>query len=78
MILTFSQGKIIATQHEVVIRIDGSCRMMMQAQVEELTLIGGANVITAVGSGLNWSVKLDSDEQLQQIATEIGIAITQY
>ncbi|KJG20985.1 PTS sugar transporter subunit IIA [Photobacterium iliopiscarium] len=78
MILTFSQGKIIATQHEVVIRIDGSCRMMMQAQVDELTLIGGANVITAVGSGLNWSVKLDSDEQLQQIATEIGIAVTQY
>ena len=78
MILTFSQGKIIATQHEVVIRIDGSCRMMMQAQDDELTLIGGANVITAVGSGLNWSVKLDSDEQLQQIATEIGIAITQY
>lgn len=78
MILTFSQGKIIATQHEVVIRIDGSCRMMMQAQVDELTLIGGANVITAVGSGLNWSVKLDSDEQLQQIATEIGIAIIQY
>ena len=78
MILTFSQGKIIATQHEVVIRIDGSCRIMMQAQVDELTLIGGANVITAVGSGLNWSVKLDSDEQLQQIATEIGIAITQY
>ncbi|MEC6798051.1 DUF3389 domain-containing protein [Photobacterium sp. S4TG1] len=78
MIVTFSQGKIIATQHEVVIRIDGSCRIMMQAQVDELTLIGGANVITAVGSGLNWSVKLDSEEQLQQIASEIGISITQY
>lgn len=78
MIITFSQGKIIATQHEVVIRIDGCCRMMMQAQVDELTLIGGANVITALGSGLHWSVKLDTDEQLQQLADEIGIAITQY
>ncbi|CEO41996.1 DUF3389 domain-containing protein [Photobacterium kishitanii] len=78
MIITFSQGKIIATQHEVVIRIDGCCRIMMQAQVDELTLIGGANVITAVGSGLNWSVKLDTDEQLQQLAAEIGIAITHY
>ncbi|PSV06357.1 DUF3389 domain-containing protein [Photobacterium kishitanii] len=78
MIITFSQGKIIATQHEVVIRINGCCRIMMQAQVDELTLIGGANVITAVGSGLNWSVKLDTDEQLQQLAAEIGIAITHY
>ncbi|MEC6909184.1 DUF3389 domain-containing protein [Photobacterium piscicola] len=78
MIVIFSQGKIIVTQHEVVIRIDGNCRIMMQAQVDELTLIGGANVITAIGSGLNWSVKLDSEEQLQQIASEIGIAITQY
>ena len=78
MIITFSQGKIIATQHEVVIRIEGSCRIMMQAQIDELTLIGGANVITAVGSGLNWSVKLDSEEQLQQLAAEIGIAVTHY
>ncbi|SMY34969.1 DUF3389 domain-containing protein [Photobacterium andalusiense] len=78
MIITFSQGKIIATQYEVVIRIEGDCRIMMQAQVDELTLIGGANVITAVGSGLNWSVKLDTDQQLQQLAAEIGIAITHY
>ncbi|OBU17494.1 PTS sugar transporter subunit IIA [Photobacterium aquimaris] len=78
MIITFSQGKIIATQHEVVIRIEGDCRITMQAQVDELTLIGGANVITAIGSGLNWSVKLDTDEQLQQLAAEIGIAITHY
>ncbi|WP_163920441.1 DUF3389 domain-containing protein [Photobacterium sp. Alg240-V54] len=78
MIITFSQGKIIATQHEVVIRIEGDCRITMQAQVDELTLIGGGNVITAVGSGLNWSVKLDTDEQMQQLAAEIGIAITHY
>ncbi|SMY34096.1 hypothetical protein PMAL9190_01494 [Photobacterium malacitanum] len=78
MIISFSQGKIIATQHEVVIRIEGDCRITMQAQVDELTLIGGANVITAIGSGLNWSVKLDTDEQLQQLAAEIGIAITHY
>ncbi len=78
MIISFSQGKIIATQHEVVIRIEGDCRITMQAQVDELTLIGGANVITAVGSGLNWSVKLDTDDQMQQLAAEIGIAITHY
>ncbi|GAL03325.1 hypothetical protein JCM19237_6218 [Photobacterium aphoticum] len=35
----------------------------------------GANVITAMGSGVNWSVRLDSVEQLQEVADAIGIAI---
>ena len=78
MIINFKQGRIIATQREVVVRIDGNCRVNLQAQVDELTLISGANVVSAVGSGINWSIKLDSDEQLQQLANEIGIAITIY
>ncbi|MCG3864185.1 MULTISPECIES: DUF3389 domain-containing protein [unclassified Photobacterium] len=78
MIINFEQGRIIATQQEVVVRIDGNCRINLQAQVDELTLIAGANVVSAVGSGINWSIKLDSNEQLQQLANEIGIAITIY
>ncbi|WP_305374519.1 DUF3389 domain-containing protein [Photobacterium leiognathi] len=78
MIIEFEQGKIIATQHEVVVRINGNARINLQAQIDELTLIAGANVVTAVGSGINWSVKLDSNEQLQLLADEIGISITCY
>ncbi|WP_318453582.1 DUF3389 domain-containing protein [Photobacterium leiognathi] len=78
MIIEFEQGKIIATQHEVVVRINGNARINLQAQIDELTLIADANVVTAVGSGINWSVKLDSNEQLQLLADEIGIAITCY
>ncbi|WP_318520827.1 DUF3389 domain-containing protein [Photobacterium leiognathi] len=78
MIIEFEQGKIIATQHEVVVRINGNARINLQAQIDELTLIAGANVVTAIGSGINWSVKLDSNEQLQLLADEIGIAITCY
>ncbi|WP_318438813.1 DUF3389 domain-containing protein [Photobacterium leiognathi] len=78
MIIEFEQGKIIATQHEVVVRINGNARINLQAQIDELTLIAGANVVTAVGSGINWSVKLDSNEQLKLLADEIGIAITCY
>ncbi|PSW50584.1 DUF3389 domain-containing protein [Photobacterium leiognathi] len=78
MIIEFEQGKIIATQHEVVVRINGNAKINLQAQIDELTLIAGANVVTAVGSGINWSVKLDSNEQLQLLADEIGIAITCY
>ncbi|OAN11559.1 PTS sugar transporter subunit IIA [Photobacterium jeanii] len=75
MIINFSTGKIIANQHEIVVRLDGEARVTMQAQVDEVTLIGGANVITATGSGLQWSIRLDNAEQLEALATEIGIAI---
>lgn len=78
MIIVFSQGKIIATQHEIVVRLDGEARISLQAQVDELTLIAGANVVTAVGSGINWSIKLDDEQQLATLADEIGIAITRY
>ncbi|GLS89744.1 PTS sugar transporter subunit IIA [Psychromonas marina] len=75
MIITFSQGKVIANQREVMIKLEGDARITLQAQVDELELIGAANVITAVGSGLSWSLRLDDGEQLQNLSTETGIAI---
>ncbi|KLV04151.1 PTS sugar transporter subunit IIA [Photobacterium aquae] len=76
MTIVFSQGRIIANQHEIVIRLDGSSRVTLQASVDDCRLIGkGANVVTAVGSGINWSVKLDDENQLQQLAADVGMAI---
>jgi len=77
MLIPFSQGRIIANNREVMIKIEGDARITLQAQVDELDLIGGANVITAVGSGINWSIRLDDSKQLQTLATETGIAIKQ-
>jgi len=77
MLIAFSQGRIIANNREVMIKIEGDARITLQAQVDELDLIGGANVITAVGSGINWSIRLDDSKQLQTLATETGIAIKQ-
>ena len=51
MKITFSEGDIIATQHEIVVRLKNNSRTTMQAEIDALTLIGGANVISAVGSG---------------------------
>ncbi|OEF27614.1 DUF3389 family protein [Vibrio rumoiensis] len=69
MIIEFSHGKIIANQHEVVIRLVAVPHSSLQAQVDCLTLIGrGANVITAHDMGCQWSIKLDDDEQLNQLA----------
>lgn len=77
MNLVFSEGRIIANQHELVVRLDGNARASLQSQVDDVTLIGGANVVTATGSGVNWSVRLDNEEQLNQLAEAIGIAIQQ-
>lgn len=78
MKMSFSEGDIIANQREIVIRLGNTSRITLQAEVDALTLIGGANVINAVGSGAKWSVKLDSKEQLQQLADEIGVAVEYY
>ena len=76
MIIVFSQGKIIANHREVMVKLSGDAKITLQVQVDELELIGGVHVIKAVGSGINWSVRLDDNDQLQALALETGIAVT--
>ena len=53
-----------------------SCVASLQAQVDAITLIGrGANVIAANGVETKWSVKLDNQEQLEQLSQHASIAI---
>ncbi|EKA5637253.1 DUF3389 domain-containing protein [Vibrio navarrensis] len=76
MVVEFSQGKIIATLHEVVIKLSCHSGITLQAQVDALQLIGrGANVIVANGAECKWSVKLDNESQLAEISAQIGIVI---
>lgn len=75
MILEFSQGKLIANPHELMVRLNGSGRPTMQAQADAVELVGIANVVTAFGGGVSWSVQLDNAEQLQQLAEELGLEI---
>ncbi|RTZ17343.1 DUF3389 domain-containing protein [Vibrio aquaticus] len=76
MVIHFSNGKIIATPHEVVIKLEGNAMVTLQAQVDAITLIGrGANVIAANGVETKWSVKLDNQEQLEQLSQHASIAI---
>lgn len=75
MMITFSQGRIIANNREIMVKIQGNAKITLQAQVDDVELIGNANVICAVGSGINWSLRLDSSDQLKALATETGIAI---
>lgn len=76
MIIPFSGGKVIASAHEVVIKLGGAHMVSLQAQIDALSLIGrGANVIAAYGSETTWSIKLDNEQQLNELATQIGLKI---
>ncbi|TMX56404.1 DUF3389 domain-containing protein [Vibrio rotiferianus] len=76
MVIEFSLGKIIATQREIVIKLSGNGMVTMQAQTDAIQLIGrGANVVLAHGAESKWSIKLDDEDQLHQLAQEIGIDI---
>ncbi len=76
MVIEFQYGKIIVTPHELVVRLDGSHKVTMQAVSDAVQLIGGANVVVVNGSESKWSIKLDNDQQLQQIAEQLGCAVS--
>lgn len=76
MVINFSAGKIIVTAYEIVVRIDGEQKLVLQAQSDAVTLIGqGANVISVNGSECKWSLKLDCAEQLLDISKQLGCEI---
>ncbi len=76
MVIDFESGKIIVTPFELVVRLSGEHKVSMQASVDAIQLIGqGANVISVNSSECKWSIKLDSEEQIQAIAQELSLAI---
>ncbi len=76
MVIEFSLGRIIVTQREVVIKLTGDSMVTLQAQTDAIQLLGrGANVILAHGAECKWSIKLDNEEQLKQLAQEMGLEI---
>lgn len=76
MVIEFLYGKIIVTPHELVVRLDGEHKVTMQAASDAVQLIGGANVVVVNGSESKWSIKLDNDQQLKQIAEQLGCAVS--
>jgi len=76
MVIEFKFGKIIATQHEIVNRLDGEHRVTLQASTDAVQLLGnGANVIVVNCSEAKWSMKLDNQTQLEQLAECLGCSI---
>ncbi|MFC5081074.1 hypothetical protein VTH8203_03959 [Vibrio thalassae] len=74
MIVHFSDGKVIVTPHEILVRLSSSSATL-QVQVDALQLILPACVLSANGAECKWSIKLDNEEQVRTISDETGIAI---
>ncbi|MDF9400911.1 DUF3389 domain-containing protein [Vibrio sp. 1180_3] len=76
MVIDFSGGKLIATAHELVVRLKGDHKVILQAQTDAIQLIGqGANVVSVNCSEAKWSIKLDNEQQIKQLSQQLGCDI---
>ncbi|MFV0575372.1 MAG: DUF3389 family protein [Vibrio sp.] len=91
MIIEFSQGRIVVTPHEIEVRLFSISPYLAQAKdslnqlgnsvvmrshVDAIQLIGrDANIVTAHDVQCQWSIKLDSLEQLTDLSTFLSIPI---
>ena len=75
MLIEFSLGKIVANQHEISVRLNGEHSVSMHAQDDAIQLLGrGVNVVIANAGGCKWSIKLDNQQQLENLSQAIAIA----
>ncbi|MGL4734307.1 MAG: DUF3389 family protein [Enterovibrio sp.] len=72
MVLDFSQGKIIVTQHELQVRLLGT-QIVLQVSAADIILRRQPPMLIADGGGVRWSLVLDSSSQLSAIQTVLGV-----
>ncbi|AMG29131.1 DUF3389 domain-containing protein [Grimontia hollisae] len=74
MVISIPGGKVIATAHEVMVKLLEN-RMTLQAQTDDITLLGAPCMLVANGGTVNWSLGLGSEENLKAVSDATGIAI---
>lgn len=74
MVISIPGGKVIATAHEVMVKLQEN-RMTLQAQTDDITLLGAPCMLVANGGTVNWSLTLGSEENLKAVSDATGIAI---
>ncbi|PKH56956.1 DUF3389 domain-containing protein [Shewanella sp. Choline-02u-19] len=71
MIIELSSGKMVLSPFEVQIRLNNQCQLY--AMVEDIKFHPDALMMVADAGAVRWSIKLDNNEQLQTIKTELGV-----
>lgn len=74
MVINIPGGKVIATAHEVMVKLQEN-RMTLQAQTDDIALLGAPCMLVANGGTVNWSLALGSEENLKAVSDATGIAI---
>ncbi|ACJ29574.1 Conserved hypothetical protein [Shewanella piezotolerans WP3] len=72
MIIEFSNGKIVLTAFEVQVRLNSQCHLY--AMVEDIKFHQDALMMIADAGAVRWNLKLDNEQQLLQIKTELGVS----
>ncbi|CZF85719.1 PTS sugar transporter subunit IIA [Grimontia sp. AD028] len=74
MVITIPGGRVIATMHEVMVKFQEN-QMTLQAQTDDISLLGAPCMLIANGGTVNWSLSLGSEENLNAVSEATGIAI---
>ncbi|MBV7296485.1 DUF3389 family protein [Enterovibrio paralichthyis] len=74
MVITIPGGRVIATAHEVMVKLQEN-QITLQAQTDDISLLGLPCILVASGGSVNWSISLGSQENLEAVAQATGIAI---
>ncbi|WP_281543840.1 DUF3389 family protein [Grimontia sp. SpTr1] len=74
MVITIPGGRVIATTHEVMVKFQEN-QMTLQAQTDDISLLGAPCMLIANGGTVNWSLSLGSEENLNAVSEATGIAI---
>ncbi|QYJ77547.1 DUF3389 domain-containing protein [Shewanella acanthi] len=74
MVIDFSQGKLIVTEHEVQLRLNVA-NVVLQSQAEDISLRHSPPMLIANGGSVRWSLKLDNEIQLHTLAEILGVEV---
>lgn len=72
MVINFAQGKIVVSMHEIQILLSAT-GVSLYAMAEDIKLMRSALTLVADAGAVRWSIKLDSIEQFDDVASELGI-----
>lgn len=72
MVVTFSQGKIIISMHEIQVKFNDR-GLSLYALAEDIKVLRDALMLVADGGAVRWALKLDSIEQIDEVVAELGI-----
>lgn len=76
MIIEFSQGKLILSPFEIQVRLNAP-GVVLQAMVEDIRLRQEVLVLSADAGAVRWSLKLDNQQQADDLVEFLGAQITQ-